>query len=302
MYNSIILAAETKHHSWREEDAEPKDTLDSPGDGAHGISIGETARYIGVSTQALRGWENEGLIKPRRSQGGTRYYSRQDLERLRGIQQLREIHGLNFAAIRRELGSVEDNGSAEEPQSELQARRLGERLRSVRLGESKTLKQVSEATGLSVSFISALERGHSGASIATLRNVLGFYGLHWREVFGDPVEHRSRLVGPQDRPLTRWPNGLRSEGLTTTGSLMDPAVMHFPPNTGSGEHFSHSGEEFIYVLSGRLFVELDEPGRETKVYRLGSEDCLYFPSSVPHTWWTEEEQATVIYVDSPPSF
>lgn len=266
------------------------------------LPIGEASRAVGVSTQTLRVWEREGLIKPWRSRGGTRYYSEEHIERLRQVRQLKTAYGLNFAAIRRELGTVDADNPEEASDHEHRARKVGERLRQLRMRCQRTLKEVAEETGLSVSFLSALERGHSGASIASLRAVMKVYDVNWREVFGVAVEHRSRLVRPEDRPVTRWPNDIRFEDLSTTGSLMDPAVMHFPPYTGSGEHFSHVGEEFIYVLSGTLFVELKEADSDPKTYQLQNRDCLYFPSSISHTWWTEEEEAEVIYVDSPPSF
>jgi uncharacterized RmlC-like cupin family protein len=54
------------------------------------------------------------------------------------------------------------------------------------------------------------------------------------------------------------------------------------------------------VLSGTLYVRLEENLPET--YRLASNDCLYFPSTVPHSWWTEDAAAEIVYVNSLPSF
>lgn len=298
MYNSHTLCANVRNRPRR---GNSENGEEEAAGSILGLPIGEVSRQVGVSNQALRTWENEGLIKPQRSKGGTRYYRERDLDRLRKIRQLKDAHGLNFAAIRRELGTVEPRDSDQVPEKERQARQVGERLRRLRFREGRTLKEVADATGLSVSFLSALERGHSGASIASLRSVMKAYGVNWREVFGVETERRSPLVRPEDRLVTRWPNDLRFEDLSTTGSLMDPAIMHFPPHTGSGEHFSHAGEEFIYVLSGTLLVHLrDRDAPQT--YRLKSRDALYFPSSTPHAWWTEDEEAEVIYVDSPPSF
>jgi mannose-6-phosphate isomerase-like protein (cupin superfamily) len=63
---------------------------------------------------------------------------------------------------------------------------------------------------------------------------------------------------------------------------------------------THTGEEFVFVLSGNLFVRLEENPPE--IYRLASNYCLYFPSTVPHSWWTEDAAAEIVYVNSPPSF
>lgn len=265
-----------------------------------GVPIGEVSRRVGVSPQTLRAWEREGLINPWRSEGGTRYYVEADLDRLRQIRRLRTADGLNFAAIRRELGTGNNGHLSNGTDGDGMPSEVGERLRKLRLRNRMTLKEVAGKAELSVSFLSSLERGHTGASIASLRAVMTVFDVDWREFFEAEPQVRSRLVGPEDRLSVRWPNGIRMEDLATVGSLMDPAFLYLPPETGSGDYFSHDGEEFIYVISGTLFVALkDEPD---KTYHLRAKDCLYFPSTVPHFWWTEEEEAEVIHVNSPPSF
>lgn len=268
---------------------------------AHGIPIGDVAWSVGVTPQTLRAWERENLIKPLRSKGGTRYYTREDVKRLHSIKQLREMDGLNFAAIRRDLDWAESPEGANGFNQSHPTAEVGERLRRLRLRHRKTLKAVAEATGLSVSFVSAVERGDSGASIASLRALTNLYEVDWREIFDVEPVSKSRLIEPDNRVRVQWPNGVSSEDLATSGSLMEPTIMTFPPHTGSGEHFAHTGEEFIYTLSGTLFVSLrEQAGHET--YQLTTGGCLYFPSTVPHKWWTEDEEAQVMYVNSPPSF
>jgi quercetin dioxygenase-like cupin family protein len=95
-----------------------------------------------------------------------------------------------------------------------------------------------------------------------------------------------------------WSNGVRYEELAASGSLMDPSFVYVPPHAGSGGFYSHDGEEFVYVLSGSFYVEIK--GRQT--YALQARDVLYFPSTMPHRWWTEGEEAEVIYVNTPPTF
>ena len=55
-----------------------------------GLPIGEVSRTVGVSPQTVRAWEREGLIAPLRSRKGTRYYTREDLERLQLLQRGRD--------------------------------------------------------------------------------------------------------------------------------------------------------------------------------------------------------------------
>lgn len=67
-----------------------------PNRGIYGISV--AAELVGMGTQNLRLYESRGLLEPTRTEGGTRRYSAEDLDRLRRIGQLLAA-GLNLAGI-----------------------------------------------------------------------------------------------------------------------------------------------------------------------------------------------------------
>lgn len=69
----------------------PEDTR-----GVYGISV--AADLVGMGVQNLRLYEARGLLEPERTEGGTRRYSPNDLDRLRRIGELLEA-GLNLAGI-----------------------------------------------------------------------------------------------------------------------------------------------------------------------------------------------------------
>jgi MerR family transcriptional regulator/heat shock protein HspR len=70
---------------------------------SHGVfAISVAAELAGVHPQTLRIYEREGLVQPARSEGGTRRYSGQDVERLRVIAALTG-DGLNFAGVKKVL-------------------------------------------------------------------------------------------------------------------------------------------------------------------------------------------------------
>jgi DNA-binding transcriptional MerR regulator/quercetin dioxygenase-like cupin family protein len=276
------------------------------GDSSPGFSIGEVSRAVGLAPQTLRLWERERLVRPRRTGRGYRLYSEDDVKRLREIKQLRKVEGLNFAAIRKHLGPAPDppapaeettaNGSGASSEG---PGFLGEQLRRLRAKAHKTLKEVSEATGLSISVISALERGGSGASVASLKLLAGAYGVSMRELFGAELEEPSPLVRAAERPVMRWDNGVRFEEMASgKEKVMDPSYVHVPPGAGSEGFYSHNGEEFVYVVSGTFYVELKERG----TYELAPGDTLYFPSTTPHRWWAGSEPVEAVYVNTPPTF
>ena len=61
--------------------------------------ISVAADLVGMHPQTLRIYENKGLIRPKRTNGGTRLYSDADIERLQLIQRLTNELGLNLAGV-----------------------------------------------------------------------------------------------------------------------------------------------------------------------------------------------------------
>jgi MerR family transcriptional regulator/heat shock protein HspR len=61
--------------------------------------ISVAADLVGMHPQTLRLYENKGLVRPKRTPGGTRLYSEADVERLRIIQRLTTELGLNLAGV-----------------------------------------------------------------------------------------------------------------------------------------------------------------------------------------------------------
>jgi MerR family transcriptional regulator, heat shock protein HspR len=61
--------------------------------------ISVAAELAGVHPQTLRTYESKGLVRPKRTPGGTRLYSEADVERLRIIQRLTTELGLNLAGV-----------------------------------------------------------------------------------------------------------------------------------------------------------------------------------------------------------
>ena len=89
-------------------------------DGARGVyGISVAAQLVDMGVQTLRLYEARGLLEPERTEGGTRRYSADDLDRLRRIGDLLDA-GLNLAGI----GMVLD---LEAQNSELRAERRNSR-------------------------------------------------------------------------------------------------------------------------------------------------------------------------------
>jgi DNA-binding transcriptional MerR regulator/quercetin dioxygenase-like cupin family protein len=261
--------------------------------------VSDAARAVGMSPATLRLWERQGLIAPSRTQGRSRRYTHSDLSLLRRIQFMRRVERLSplaIARILREHRGTDAIPAATETGNGTTAG-LGERLRTTRRRAGLTLPQVAEQVGLSVSFISAVERNVSGISISALHALVKVYGktIHGLFVEGD---NPGALVRENERPTLPGPGGVRLEQLAVGSLQMEPQVVTVEPGCGSEGAYDHVGEEFVFILQGELELWLGE-----REYRLAVGDCLYFASTIPHRWRNPGKRtARSLWVNTPPTF
>ncbi|MGH9601913.1 MAG: MerR family transcriptional regulator, partial [Terriglobales bacterium] len=212
------------------------------GDGGQGfLTIGDVARRVGVSASVLRSWESLGLLHPHRTRSGYRLYTPHDLKLLKRARYLRRARGLNPPAIVRIL---KDQGLVRTVRRK-GATALGARLRNLRRGRKLSLASVAEQAGISVAFLSALERSQMSASVGTLRKLARFYDVNILSFF-NPTEDNPHLVRPGDRKRLQAGRGVRMELLAWGNTVMEPHLFRIAPRAGSGDSYSHDGEEFLY--------------------------------------------------------
>ena len=259
------------------------------------LRISEVARRVGISSSALRAWEALGLLAPRRTQSRYRSYTDADVRLLQRAVFLRRARGLNPAAIVHVLkrqGVVRPSLAAE-------AGTLpGQHFRRLRMRRGLSLARVARATGVSVGFLSALERGQMRSSVATLRRIARFYRTNILSLFETAGEN-PRVVRPNQRKILETHAGVRMELLAWGNTAMEPHLFRVKPGGGSGESYAHEGEEFLHVLRGEFEIWLG--GAEH--YSLKTGDSLYFESSTAHRWKNPGRvEAWLLWVNTPPTF
>jgi DNA-binding transcriptional MerR regulator/mannose-6-phosphate isomerase-like protein (cupin superfamily) len=257
------------------------------------LKIGDVARLVGVSPSAIRGWESLGLTRPRRSESRYRLYSEDDVRQLKKARYLRKVRGLNAPAI---VQMLKREGVIRPP-SDGAASAIGPRLRQLRSKRALSLAEVAGAVGISVGFLSAIERSQMSASVGTLRKLARFYRTNILDFF-DPTESNIRLVSPQKRKVLEAGPGVRMELLAWGNTVMEPHLFRIASQAGSGESYAHEGEEFLFLLRGELKIDL--AGEE---YSLKRGDSFYFESATPHHWKNPGQSETwVLWINTPPTF
>ena len=257
------------------------------------LRISEVARRVGISSSALRAWEVLGLISPQRTQSRYRLFTESDVRVLQRAIFLRRSRGLNPAAI---VHVLKRQGVVGAPAGG--SLLPGQRFRRLRARRGLSLAQVARATGVSVGFLSALERGQMRSSVATLQRIARFYKTNILSMFETNGDVHP-LVRPSQRKVLETSPTVRMELLAWGNTSMEPHLFRIKPGGGSGESYAHEGEEFLHVLRGEFEIWLQNQGH----YRLKAGDSLYFESSTPHRWKNPgRTESWVLWVNTPPTF
>ena len=178
---------------------------------------------------------------------------------------------------------------------------VGVRLRLVRRARRRTLREVAEASGISESFLSQLERGLANASVATLRRVAGTLGVSIGDLFQEPGGSGPRVLRAVGRPVLAFGLFGRKYHLhSAPDRAFDIFVCEFEPGGSTGaEPYAHGdSEEIAVVLDGAAQLML---GGE--IFELAQDDSIVYRSSMPHRLIADGSAgARVLFVSTPPSF
>ena len=177
-------------------------------------------------------------------------------------------------------------------------KRIGDRIKRLRLKKSMGLAELASHTGLSASFLSQLE---TGRVVPTLRNLTRIAMVFSKDLsyFFEPepktlfrVHRRSeRLRLPETGSAD--PNYFfESLGYLVPERQLDPYLAEFVPGEHQHKAHRHEGCEFLFVSSGVLEIR-----HGSSVERLEARDAVYFDASTVHSYaCCSKEPATAIIV------
>lgn len=156
---------------------------------------------------------------------------------------------------------------------------LGRQLRSIRESRGWTLDELAERSGLSKPQLSRLESGERRPSLAALLSLSKAYGLAVGAFFSVPQTASDIAVVRAEKCLPQEANGLTYWPLSTGASRfnLQPIRVIVSPGRSESDRFTHEGEEWLFLLRGRLRVTV---GAGTEILSAG--DSAHFDSRVPH--------------------
>lgn len=166
-------------------------------------------------------------------------------------------------------------------------KRIGERIRRLRLKRSMGLVELGRHTGLSASFLSQLE---TGRVVPTLRNLARIAMVFGRDLsyFFEPEPHplfrlhrRSERVRLPQTGVDHPTYYFESLAYMVPDRQLDPYFAEFVPLQKNAEMrpHVHPGYEFLYLLQGELEIRHGD-----RTHALEGGDSVYFDAATPHAY------------------
>jgi transcriptional regulator with XRE-family HTH domain len=176
---------------------------------------------------------------------------------------------------------------------------FGARLKELRLRRGWTMQELAARSGLSKAFLSRLESGGRQASIAAALTLSRVFDVSLASLFESRPMGQSCVIVRAADSVERSTNGLKYVPLSEAGRFfnLQPLRIKVSPSRRGNEHYRHDGEEWVYVLSGRLTLSL-----AGAMYDLEPGDAAHFESRLPHRLIARgDREAEVLLVASPVS-
>ena len=156
---------------------------------------------------------------------------------------------------------------------------VGFNLRQLRTAKGLTLDQLATSSELTRGYISLVERGLKTPSVAALLRLAAALDVNVTYLFDpNPTPAASYTLFRREQDAAPAQQGgfdLLALAASRTQKRMEPFLIR--PPLKFAPRASHAGEEFLFVISGKMAIKIED---EEIVLKKG--DCLYFSGETPH--------------------
>jgi transcriptional regulator with XRE-family HTH domain len=178
---------------------------------------------------------------------------------------------------------------------------IGGHLKVLRAARGMTLERLAAATGLTKSYLSKIQNSRKLPPIATLSRIAQALGTGIGSFFGDILEARegASVVRRNERlPVVRGGTAFGYDYVSLAhkrlSKSMEPFVFTFPSKIDTHVFFDHGGEEFVFILSGKVVFQVGD-----ERWTLEEGDSIYFDAAIPHRGWSVGREAKALVVVHP---
>lgn len=171
---------------------------------------------------------------------------------------------------------------------------LGFSIKDLRLNKRMTLSEVSKKSGLSISFLSQVERSKSSVTLTSLKKISEALEVNVSHFFNLQEKNSASIVRKQDReeqPYQEVNFSYSNLSGNIQNPIFEPIIATLLPGENQKKPYSHKGQEFLYVLEGVLKVILDN---EEELLYPG--DSLHIESAKPHAWFNDSNEPVKLLI------
>ncbi|WP_010293205.1 helix-turn-helix domain-containing protein [Clostridium senegalense] len=161
---------------------------------------------------------------------------------------------------------------------------IGNKIKELRSDKKMTLRELSEATGLSIGFLSQLERGLTSIATDSLMRIAEALDVDLNYFFTNPKRKHRVVLKSYEKEVAKIDSSMFiNYNLTTNPNdkALLPRLIEILPNNIEDNltQYKHEGEEFIYVLEGVLTLYVDN-----EQYELYPGDTAHYSSQIMHNF------------------
>lgn len=175
---------------------------------------------------------------------------------------------------------------------------LGKKIRQMRNQKNLTQEELADRCELTKGYISQLENDLNSPSIATLNDILAALGSNLSEFFREEAEEK--IVFSKNEFIEKDSDGVLLHWLIPNAqkNMMEPVLVELSEETETPTDMPHEGEEFGYVLEGKIAVVL---GNIHHICKKG--EVFYYSAEKPHSILNKGKgKAKFLWISTPPNF
>ena len=175
---------------------------------------------------------------------------------------------------------------------------LGEKIKRMRLQKGLTQEELADRCELTKGYISQLENNLNSPSIATLTDILAALGSSLAEFFQEETEEK--IVYSKNEFIEKDSDGILFKWLIPNAqkNMMEPVLVELAEGAETAGDIPHEGEEFGYVLEGKIAIVLGKTHHSCK-----KGEAFYYTASKPHSIINKGKgKARFLWISTPPNF
>ena len=176
---------------------------------------------------------------------------------------------------------------------------VGEKIKQVRISKGMTLKELGDAVGLSVGYLSQLERGKSSIAINRLSALAEHLGVDVKFFVEEEFQDECPVMKSYENEVLYIESEL-SVQYKITNKVDDKAILPkidtLMPGFFTEKLHCHKGEEFLYILEGVLTFSMDG-----KTYDLYPGDTAHYSALKVHSWKNNTNRPVRVLMVSTPN-